>query len=328
MFSPALSLTIATTLAFHPFAVGRHATNIAPTTVAPTSSPAPTTGSGSTTTAPGSTTTAPGTTAPPADAQPGWDDEPIAEPTSTAPASPPEPPKAAAVESKPAGPTHEVVRPKTHSGIGLMVGAGAAGATAWGLTIGKIVLAERCNDSIQEGGTVEDAQVTVFQCFKNIKSILGLSIAGWFANWATWGLAAGAGGVRGKHDGVRFAWEGRPDRVAGGFIGGGAAMLGVGVVGIGVSRVLALTKILQCDVNADINNCVTRGFRGYFAGLQVSSSLVAAGLGLMVYGIVYRKNRQMFKDRSRVATLQIVPDNSLFPRSGYDYNGLALTGKF
>jgi len=134
-----------------------------------------------------------------------------------------------------------------------------------------------------------DAEVTVYRCFTNIKSILGLSVAGWFANWATWGLSAGAGAVRGKHDGVAYAWDGHPDRTAGGFIGGGAAMLGVGVVGIGVSRVLAVTKILQCDVNVDINNCVTRGFRGYFAGIQVSSALVAAGLGVMVYGIVYRK---------------------------------------
>jgi hypothetical protein len=189
------------------------------------------------------------------------------------------------------------------------------------------VLAERCNDGIEEGGTVMDNEVTLYKCFTNIKSVLGLSVAGWFANWATWGLAAGAGGVRGKHDGVAYAWDGVPDRVSAGYIAGGAATFGVGLVGVGLSRALALTKILQCDVDAQVNNCVTRGFRGYFAGVQVSSSLVAVGLGLMVYGIVYRKNRMQFEDR-KVADLRIVPDLAIGRRDGSGYSGLALTGRF
>lgn len=254
-----------------------------------------------------------------------------AAPSETPTTAPPPPPKPAPMQEDVAtdrgDPMHAVTRPKTHHGIGLTIGAGLAGATAWGLTIGKIVLTKRCNESIQEGGTQMDAEVTLYKCFTNVKAILGLSVAGWFANWATWGLAAGAGGVRGKDDGVRYAWEGRPNYAAGGLIGGGAAMFGVGLVGIGLARGLALTKMLQCDVNANINNCLTRGFRGYFAGVQISSSLVAVGLGMMVYGLVYRKNRRQFADR-KVTELRIVPDVSVYRTSGSNYNGLALTGRF
>jgi hypothetical protein len=312
MFTAGVSFLIATTLSFHPYAVGGRA---APATTAaePAPSAAPNTASGTTTPPP----------PPRSDAAPAWEDEPVAEPPP--PRAPPGAEADARVDAK-AEETHEVVRPKTRKGVGLMVGAGIAGATAWGLTIGKIVLADRCNDSIQEGGNVMDAEVTVYKCFTNIKSILGLSVAGWFANWTTWGLAAGAGGVRGKHDGVSYAWDGRPRHSAAGFIGSGAALFGVGVIGVGLSRGLALTTLFKCDVDVEINNCATKTFRGYFAAVQVSSTLVAAGLGLMVYGLVYRKHRTMFKDRA-VSQLQIVPDVSVYRTSG-NYNGLALTGKF
>ncbi len=285
----AVSLVVATTLTFHPYAM--------PDSTAPTEPRA--------TTVPASPTTAK-----------------IADP----------PPTTTAIEPRVAADTHAVTRPKTRSGIGLAVGAGLAGATAWGLAIAKMSLANRCNDSIESNDMIENsedaeaAQVTLYNCFTDIQSILGLSVAGWFANWATWGLAAGAGAVRGKHNGVAYAWEGRPNHDAAGFIGGGAAVFGVGVVGIGLSRGLAATRFLKCDIDADLNNCATRTFRGYFAGVQVSSTLVAVGLGVMVYGLVYRKNRATFKDR-KVANLRVVPDTSLLRTSG-DYNGLALTGSF
>ncbi|HET6581939.1 MAG TPA: hypothetical protein VFG69_00805, partial [Nannocystaceae bacterium] len=166
---------------------------------------------------------------------------------------------------------HEVVRPKTLPGAGLTIAAALTFATAWGITIGKIVLADRCNESIEAGGDAMDQEVTLYKCFTNVKSILGLTVGGWFANWATWGLAAAAGGVRGKDDGVRYAWEGRPKYAAGGLIAGGATMFGVGLIGVGLSRGLALTRILRCDANANLNNCLTRGFRGYFAGVQIAS---------------------------------------------------------
>ena len=287
MFNAGVSVLVAATLSFHPYAVGGRAAPADPVEPAP------------------STTTAP--------------------PPPPSPTVPPAAEADARVDAQ-REPLHEVVRPKTRSGVGLMVGAGLAGATAWGLTIGKIVLADRCNDSIEQGGNAMDAEVTVYRCFTNIKSILGLSVAGWFANWTTWGLAAGAGGVRGKHNGVAYAWDGRPDQSAGGFIGGGAALFGVGLVGVGLSRGLALTQMLKCDVDVQLNNCATNTFRGYFAGVQVSSTLVAAGLGLMVYGLVYRKHRTMFRDR-KVSELRVVPDVSVYRTSG-NYSGLALTGKF
>lgn len=246
-------------------------------------------------------------------------------PTATEPPPPAPAPKATA---KPSEPMHEVVRPKTHSGAGLIAGAAVAGATAWGLTIGKIVVANRCNDRIERGGTTDDATATVYQCFTNVQAILGLSIGGWFANWAMWGLAAGGGGVRGKHDGVAYAWDGRPNRAPAGFIAGGATMFGVGVVGLGLARALALTTLLKCDVNPQINDCVTRRFRGYFAGVQAASMLVGVGLGTMVYGLVYRKQREMFQDR-KVSDLRVVPNVSLYQTSGYgQFNGAALSGRF
>jgi len=297
MISAVVSFSLAATLAFHPYAVDRHAAQPAPTSTPPAEDPAA-----------------------------GWDDEPVADPPPPTPAPATTPPPADA--PPPAGPqTHEVARPQTHSGIGLIVAASVVGAGAWGTAIGKIVLVERCSDSIDDTMTTTDAQVSAFTCFQSARGILGLSIAGWFLNWATWGLAAGAGAVRGKHDGVGYAWDGAPDRVAGGYIGGGAAMLGVGVLGIGLTRIFSL-NILRCDVNADLNKCLKRKFNGYFAAVQVSSSLVAAGLGMMIYGIVYGKNRRQFENR-RVTDLQIVPDVSLFRENGgSNYNGLALTGKF
>lgn len=309
MFSAAVSITLASTFAFSPYAVGRMSARIAPP--ATTTAPEPT----------DPTAPAPAPTEP---APSGWDDEPIADPPAPAPA-----PAPVAEPLEPTGPeTHEVTRPRTHPGIGLIVGASVAGAGAWGLAIGKILLAKRCNDSIDSTSTTGEAEATVFQCFTSIRSILGLSIAGWFVNWATWGLAAGAGAVRGKHDGVGYAWDGKPNRSGGGFIGGGAAMLGVGVLGIGLTRVFALTSILQCPVDSEVNHCITRRFQGYFAGVQISSSIVAAGLGMMIYGIMYRKNRNQFENRRRVTGLQVVPDVSLFRGSGGGYNGLAVTGRF
>lgn len=312
MLAPAVSLAVATTLSFHPYAVSSLTSPEAGGTIA--EQPAVTTAEQP----PATTAEQPATTPepPPQD---------VAKTGGPAPDSTPIEPRSGAA-------THEVKRPQTRSGVGLAVGAGIAGAAAWGLAIGKIALADRCNrdiesnDSIENTGDAQAAQVTLYNCFTDIKSILGLSVAGWFANWATWGLAAGAGGVRGKHNGVAYAWDGRPKQSAAGFIGGGAAVFGVGVVGIGLSRGLALTNVLKCDIDTEINNCATRTFRGYFAGVQVSSTLVAVGLGVMVYGLVYRKNRTMFKDR-KVANLRIVPDASVMRTSG-DYQGLALTGAF
>jgi hypothetical protein len=106
----------------------------------------------------------------------------------------------------------------------------------------------------------------------------------------------------------------------------------VGVLGIGLMRIFSL-NILRCPVTtsediSQVNGCLKRKFNGYFAGVQVSSSLVAAGLGMMIYGIVYGKNRRQFENR-RVSNLQIVPDVSLFRENGRGtYNGLALTGRF
>ncbi|HET6581940.1 MAG TPA: hypothetical protein VFG69_00810 [Nannocystaceae bacterium] len=280
---------------------------------------------------PATTTTAPEPTDPtaPAPAEPapsGWDDEPITDPPAPAPA-----PAPAVEQTPPPGmqETHEVTRPLTHPGIGLMVGAGVAGLAGWGLMAGKMGLVNRCSDDIDSTMTTGDAEVTAYSCFTSAKAILGLSVAGWFVNWATWGLAAGAGAVRGKHDGVGYAWDGTPDRKSVGFIAGGAATMGIGLLGVGLTRVFALTNILRCPIDTEVDHCVKRRLNGYFAGVQISSALVATGLGLMIYGIVYRKSRRQFEDKApRVSHVQVVPDVSLFRGAGGAYSGLALTGRF
>lgn len=263
---------------------------------------------------------------------PSWDEpeEPVADPA-TDPARDPAEALAPAPEPAPApAATPEVVpvavpgmlpvtRPTSSKGTGLIITAGIVGGLAWLTTIGRMRAITRCTDAIATG----EISASVGQCiFKSGTALLLLTPAGWMTNGATYGLAPGAGMVRGKYDGIAAAWDGAPERTPAAYIGSGAALLGLGVIGRVFTMFTFDNSIAKCVGGADAcRNALVL----HYLGSQISSSSIATGAGLLAYGLSYKKNRDGETDRRKAAGLAHV---RLSPQLGWAYNGLSLSGRF
>lgn len=254
-----------------------------------------------------------GSTPPATDAGPA--EAPVADPTATAaPANAPGTVLGGiGIEKKPAP------APSGKKGLGLMIAAAGVGAIAWG-TAGAT--AGLISNSCVDGGS--DVGGTLTTCVTKVTSVLGLTVLKWIANDVTYGLAPAAGLVRGRYEASENAYSGKFNRngVMFAAIGGGA--LGVGIVGKVVLWGL-IPKTFNCPIDPieDYGPCVRRRFVGYFIGQQFMSSSIAAGAGLLAFGIYYNKER---KARER---LFFRPEQvRLIPNVSQEFTGMTLAGRF
>ncbi|MEX1366074.1 MAG: hypothetical protein AB1Z98_23315 [Nannocystaceae bacterium] len=230
--------------------------------------------------------------------------EPVADPAAAAPA----------VGMAP------VAKPIVSKGTGLVIGASVTGGLAWATAIGRLVAINRCVTAIESGSIEASGTQCIFQTGP---ALVILTPLGWTFNAATYGLAPAAGVIRGKHDGIAAAWGDGPDRNTGAFIGSGAGLLGLGVVGRVITFFTFGRSLSKCT---DGNACRT-AMRLHFVGAQLSSASIAAGAGLLGYGVAFKKNRDSEKARRTSAGLAKM-NLRLAPQLGFDYQGLSLTGRF
>ncbi|MBX7080321.1 MAG: hypothetical protein K1X88_14085 [Nannocystaceae bacterium] len=271
--------------------------------------------------------------APAEDSQPGWDEieaegkkeETKADEAATTATATPTP----APTPKPSA----NAKPTYRKGTGLIIGASITGGLGWVLGLTRMAFVKKCADAIQAADNAEKGFGAASTCFTKagLGNLLLLPFQ-YTLNAATWGLAPAAGAVRGRYDGVEHAWSGKRSRKAGAFIGVGAGVLALGVIGriVAAAMVGAPFKKLSSDaLLADPEGAVedfSRAYRLRLFGVQLSSASIALGAGLLAFGAAYRKN---YESQSKfLQQVRIMPDVQIDPRVGLGSAGLAISGRF
>lgn len=258
--------------------------------------------------------------------QPGWDDpveEPadvdddlgLDDPAPSAPAPAPTPEVAPTPWVASASTTPQ--RPNVNKGTGLIIGAGVTGGLAWVAGLTRMAILSNCARQTQDG-TLGDGSAAACIFRAGTASVI-LFPTQWALNWATWGLAPAAGAVRGRYDGVAYAYDGDPERSAGGFIGAGAALLGVGVIGR-IAMFPMFGRALGTCVD-DVSKCLTH-LRLQAFGVQLSAAMIGAGGGLLMYGIIYNSTSKKHTRLLEQHSLRLTP------QVGWEYTGMSLSGRF
>lgn len=271
---------------------------------------------------------------PGSDVQPGWDDPPAEEAAPTGEVPPPEvtpatapPPSSVPTVALPPGGN---AKPKYTKGTGLIIGASITGGLGWIAALTRLAFVKQCENAIEDAGDLQSGAAAGWTCFARAGvGNVALAIPQYTLNAATWGLAAGAGAVRGRYDGVEDAWSGKPSRKTNAFIGAGAGLLALGIVG----RITAAATVrlpfrhVLVEDPADIDaKAFARDYRARLIGVQLSSAVIGLGAGLLAYGVAYKKHHS---EQSKVIQqVRVTPDFNLDPRSGMGYGGLALSGRF
>lgn len=208
--------------------------------------------------------------------------------------------------------------PDPRKGIGLLIGAGAAGALAWGVAGARIGLVSKsCVDT-------SDPANSVLECVRKVPTYLGLTVLVWLANDSTYALGPAAGLVRGRYEAGEYMYSGKYDRKAGVWAGTGGAIMGVGI--IGKIALWAMTfNVFKCDVSdpATLGDCVRRRWTGLLVAHQFASGMIAGGAGAMTFGIVYGRER-----RSREKLFFRPEQVRLVPELSNEMAGMALVGRF
>ncbi len=303
------SLSIATVLAFHPYS--------APTTAGYLhAAPAPPTG----------------------ETQPGWDEVEAENAAETAATTAEVPPPTVDPANVAPAPAPAIAKPEYKRGTGLLIGAGVAGGVAWILGLTRMGFVKQCTDQLQSTDDVPTGTEAVRTCsFKAGAANAIMAIFQMPANWASWGLAAGGGAVRGRYDGVEQSWLNGKSKKTGAFIGAGAALLAVGVIGRVTAGVLVFRPYRNfandlVDAGTDtgkVDDAVDRfsgAVRGRLFGLQLSSAMIGAGAGLLAYGVAYRKNFD--SENRRRQQVRVAPQLDFDPRTGASFTGIAMSGRF
>lgn len=217
----------------------------------------------------------------------------------------------------PAGPP---TRPPFRKGTGLIVGASVTGGLAWVVALSRMAFIQQCQDQIQAADDVESGTTAATTCFfrAGIGNAL-LAPVQWVLNYATWGLAPAAGAIRGRHDGVAYAYDKSPKRNAVGFIAGGATLLGVGVIGRVAMYPLFFRAARSC---VDAPDKCSRNLQLQLFGVQFSAAAIGGGAGLLAYGISYSKHAKQYGKLLEQHALRITP------QIGWDYTGVGVSGRF
>lgn len=271
--------------------------------------------------------------------QPGWDDvegpdnaaQQVAEGT-----EPPPPTTTPTEGTAPAKPPAEIVKPGYSKATGLIIGASITGGLAWVIGLSRMAFVKQCENAINgatddETASPETGFAAASKCFFGAGvGNAALGVIQVPMNWATWGMAIGAGVMRGRYEGTEHAWSGHEPRKANAFIGGGAAVLAVGVIGRIMTASFALRPYKEYGEGCGTGNCDTeklfRSIRLRMFGVQMSSAMIAAGAGLLAFGVVYRKNFD--SETRRLQDVRVSPVLSTDPASGTSYTGFSLTGRF
>lgn len=305
---PTMSLVassiIATTLAFHPYsAPSLFRSGAAPAAAGPTDGE-----------------------------QPGWDE--VEGPDSAAQqvvegTEPPPPTTTPTEATAPAKPPAEIVKPGYSKGTGLIIGASITGGLAWVIGLTRMGFVKQCEDALTDASgmpTGESGVDAASKClFRAGAGNIALGIVQVPMNWATWGMAIGAGIMRGRYEGTEHAWTGHESRKANAFIGAGAGMLAVGVIGRVLTMAFAATPYKNFAEDGDADQ-LFKSIRLRLFGIQMSSAMIAAGAGLLAFGVVYRKNYNA--ESSRLKQVRVSPVLSTDPYTGASYTGFSLTGRF
>ena len=267
-----------------------------------------------------------------------------------------ESPESTAVQPAAPVPTYPVEAPKPttiedikipeNKGIGLMATAGALGAVGWGVMGWRIARIKRlCTaDAVDVMSVSEDDLESVTnsaaECFVSGR---GVNAALWalqaLPNAANWGIAPGGATVRAKYDAAVSAKTGEINRKPGVFIGTGAALLSAGAVGrivVMVIRIRSLNPVngvaANCLDGADTQadeffDCYANRNALLYGMHQLSSSGIAAGAGLLAYGVVYKRDRKNYEKNfgaEPVAKLEF----SMQPQLSLDYTGVSASLRF
>lgn len=276
-------------------------------------------------------------------AQPGWDDPPAEGTPTDAPASDTPatgevpPPTVTPATAPPPSSIPTVVpppganaKPRYNKGTGLIIGASITGGLGWVAALARLAFVKQCEKAARDADSVETGLSAGGTClFRAGLGNAALIIPQYTLNAATWGLAAGAGAVRGRYDGVEDAWSGKPSAKTGGFIGAGAAILAVGVVGriVAASTVGQPFKKLQPDAEGNIDaSGFAAALRARMIGVQLSSAMIGLGAGLLAYGVAYRKHNTA--QHKVIQQVRVAPELNVDPASGVGYGGVALSGRF
>ncbi|MEM6994708.1 MAG: hypothetical protein AAF721_29615 [Myxococcota bacterium] len=212
--------------------------------------------------------------------------------------------------------------PDNKKGLGLIIASGAVGAVAWGMAAAQAgIIAKSC---VTGDETVDDAGTTITGCVTQAGTFILLTAFKWIPNSVTYGLAPGAGIVRGRWEAQDHAYSGNHDRNGTVFIAAGGAALGVGLIGkIVMWGLIPRTFACPIDPIDEYGPCVRRRFAGYFLGQQFLSSSIAAGAGLLAFGIYYNK------ERAAREKLFFRPDQvRLIPNVTREFAGASLAGRF
>ena len=207
----------------------------------------------------------------------------------------------------------DIVIPE-QKGLGLMITSGALGAVGWGVMgwriarIRSLCKADAVDVTSVSEENLSDVTESARDCFINGR---GANAGLWFLqaipNAVNWGIAPGAATVRAKYDAARSAKTGEVNRKPGVFIGTGAGLLGLGVVGrivVMVMQVRALnpTKGVAASCIDGTDTQVDEFFDCYASGVslrygmhQLTSAAVAGGAGLLAYGVVYKRERRNYE---------------------------------
>lgn len=224
-------------------------------------------------------------TEPAPDYQPGWDEPiPTTAPTAEAPAAPP--PPVATPE-----PEREVVA-ENREGRGLLIGAGvAAGIGLVANAIRIYTVTVPCQTDTQRFCSGPWTIATIFA---------------WAPNNASLVLAGVGASLRGKHDATLDPQRHR--QRSRGLTAAGAVLLGTGALANILLRVAWFSDWVSPE-GPEIFDFARPGQAiGYYGGLQLSSMMMAAGIGSLTYAGARPRKRQV----------------SVAPM-GY---GLQLTGRF
>jgi len=139
-----------------------------------------------------------------------------------------------------------------------------------------------------------------------IASVGGHTLAGMaFATGIT--LTAIGGSRRGRYDAGQD-----PSREGAGFIAGGAVLLPVSVIGLGMVRLFMWLPTPDCETYA----CVARSQTTSSAVVASLALTASVGAGLLTYGVAYNRHRTR------------MPPVVLLPQAGRGYAGLNLMGQF
>lgn len=247
------------------------------------------------------------------------------------------------VEAKPK--TLDDIQIPEKKGIGLMVAAGGLGAIGWGVMGWRIArVRSRCTaDAVDVMSVSEDDADMLVNSARDCFSAVGGNIGLWFLqslpNGANWGIAPGGAAVRAKYDAARSVKTGEVDRKPGVFIGTGAALLSLGVVGritVMVFQIQALNPaksvIGRCIESEgtevdEFFDCYSSNVSTRYAMHQLTSSAIAGGAGLLAYGVVYKRERRTYQKNfgaEPVARLEF----SVQPQLSLGYTGIAANLRF